>query len=92
MMLRTPVRLPDGTLAVSLTDMGEGRGMTHARTLAVGGCLIQSEALRQEAALRAASRAAQAATSHADRERNREAYNAAQRRYYARRRAAGVGL
>ena len=88
-MLRKPVRTPDG-LAVTLTDLGPGHGMTHMRTLAVGGCLIQSEALRQEAALRLANKSAQSATAHADRARNREAYNAAQRRYYAKRREAAL--
>lgn len=80
------ISTPDG---VRLVDLGPGHGMTHMRTLAVGGCLIQSEAMRQEQALRLANRAAQAAVSHADRERNREAYNRAQREHYARRKAAG---
>lgn len=85
--LRQPVRTPEG-LSVRLIDLGPGHGMCHMRTLAVGGCLIQAEALRQEHAVREAARAQQAQTAHEHRKADREAYNAAQRRYWARRKAA----
>ena len=86
------LRLSTPAGGVTLIPLGPGRGMTHARTLAVGGCLIQAEALRLEAATRKASKASAIGTPSVEEEEARSERRRAQyRAYYHRNKATAPG-